>query len=843
LQKSGKRITVNDSKWQADSCACTAHFGLSEGCGSKPSGGKVFNIRISTILVFSILSLWCSCPTFAQTVSLFAASAPLNNPQGITIDGGGNIYVVNDEGAGGQGPTIVKIAPNGMVTTLFAAAGPPLMNTGPQSVAVDSSGNVYFVDPNSSQILRVAPNGNLSTFVDAGVGLPSPNGLAFDKNGNLYVSCATGLILKVTPAAVISTFVPASTTSSPGSLGMAFDQSGNLYVANTFANSISKITPAGAASTFAVGNLGSTISPNFLAFDRNGNLFFSNTGGASGGLIVEVSPNGTAVTTFDRTNFSSPKGLAFNADGNLLVVDENLNTLTSLSSDDTATVLLDSAFGSPQFSAFDSVGNLYVTNRSGQSVTKVTPDGVTSTFVDRAKGLLSPEGIAFDASGTLYVIDLNAMVDKIAADGTVTVFVGAAQGITRPTGLAFGPDGNLYVSDIRDNTISKVTPSGVVSTFVDATQGLGFPNALAFDHSGNLYVANLNNTISKVTSTGVVSTFVGTTAGTFGAMGLAFDVSGNLYVSYGNAVIVQVTPDGVASTIVRNTPDATTPQLIGPAGLAFDSEGRLTVADSQSNSILRISFTPSPLAAAVLPDSRSVQVGKTATLFATVLNTSQSGQGECGVELPASPPNGLTMNFQTTNSTNNALIGTANQPVAIAAGGLQTFLLSFKSDVPLTANALAPVFFCQNVTSAPTTIGVNTVDLVFSSNPIADIIALAAITSNDGTVHLSNGVGAFAVATFDAGAAADLTVTADTGAATLPVQLSLCQTTSTGQCMSAPAASVPVNFAVGGTPTFSIFASTTAQIPFAPGSSRVFVRFLDASGTSHGTTSVAVTTD
>ena len=58
----------------------------------------------------------------------------------------------------------------------------------------------------------------------------------------------------------------------------------------------------------------------------------------------------------------------------------------------------------------------------------------------------------------------------------------------------------------------------------------------------------------------------------------------------------------------------------------------------------------------------------------------------------------------------------------------------------------APVFDCANTLAAPVTAGVNTVDLAFSATPVADVIALAATASNDGTVHIANGSGAFAVA-------------------------------------------------------------------------------------------------
>jgi hypothetical protein len=249
------------------------------------------------------------------------------------------------------------------------------------------------------------------------------------------------------------------------------------------------------------------------------------------------------------------------------------------------------------------------------------------------------------------------------------------------------------------------------------------------------------------------------------------------------------------------------------------------------------------LAAAILPGSRSIVFGSTATVFATVINSTSSDLQGCGAAL--TDADDVTLSFQTTDPSTNTLIGTLNQRVPIPAKGTQTFLLSFKTypNQFSSAPALLPDFGCQNVPPALKTTGVDTVDLYFSETPTADIIALAATATNDGTVHLANGIGAFAVATVDAGTAATLTATTDTGAATLPLTTAICQTTPTGQCLAPAAASVSVSFAANVTPTFSIFSSTTGQIPFAPGTSRVFVRFKDGSGTSHGSTSVAITTN
>jgi len=255
------------------------------------------------------------------------------------------------------------------------------------------------------------------------------------------------------------------------------------------------------------------------------------------------------------------------------------------------------------------------------------------------------------------------------------------------------------------------------------------------------------------------------------------------------------------------------------------------------------------LVASILPDSRSVGPGIAATVFATMLNSSASSLTACGPALPANAPAGLVLAFQTTDPTTNSLTGQPNQPADMApagsAGSALTFVLSFTGPAGLTSLAQPVVFACSNAEAAPVLPGVDTVDLVFATSVIPDIIALAA-TSTLGVVEVpySQGApGAFAVATANVGAAAPLTVSADTGAATLPLTITLCQSNpATAACLAPPSASVTTSFAAGGTPTFSIFVSASGQVPFAPGTSRIFVRFGDAAGVSHGSTSVAVET-
>jgi hypothetical protein len=106
----------------------------------------------------------------------------------------------------------------------------------------------------------------------------------------------------------------------------------------------------------------------------------------------------------------------------------------------------------------------------------------------------------------------------------------------------------------------------------------------------------------------------------------------------------------------------------------------------------------------------------------------------------------------------------------------------------------------------------------------------------------ATGTGAFAVATVNVGGSGSITASADTGNATLPVNIFLCQTNpATGQCISAIGSSVTTTINANATPTFGIFVQGRGNVPFDPAANRVFVRF-NSGGVTRGSTSVAVRT-
>jgi hypothetical protein len=137
--------------------------------------------------------------------------------------------------------------------------------------------------------------------------------------------------------------------------------------------------------------------------------------------------------------------------------------------------------------------------------------------------------------------------------------------------------------------------------------------------------------------------------------------------------------------------------------------------------------------------------------------------------------------------------------------------------------------------------------LLFSASdtPVPDIVALAATPTNDGIVNIPGvgGTGVFSAATVNVGVQSVISASADTGATSLPLTVSLCETNpATGQCISGSSSTVTTTINAHATPTFGIFVQGNGNVPFDPALNRIFVRFKDGGGVTRGSTSVAVRT-
>jgi hypothetical protein len=250
----------------------------------------------------------------------------------------------------------------------------------------------------------------------------------------------------------------------------------------------------------------------------------------------------------------------------------------------------------------------------------------------------------------------------------------------------------------------------------------------------------------------------------------------------------------------------------------------------------------SPLAAAVLPSSRSVQVGNTASAFATIVNTGPAATS-CGIA-PASPVP-ASFSFQTTNSTTNLLSGTANTRVSIAAGGSQSFLISFLANSPMISSDVVLEYSCSGIDAARTIVGVNTLRLTIDANPVPDMIAVGLTPTNDGYAHTGGpgGTGLFVLATTNIGITAPLTARVRLSNAALPLTATVCQTNSTtGACLAPAAATVTATINQNSNATWAAFLQAGGAIPLDAAQNRVFFEFVDANGVVRGSTSTGVTT-
>ncbi len=148
---------------------------------------------------------------------------------------------------------------------------------------------------------------------------------------------------------------------------------------------------------------------------------------------------------------------------------------------------------------FEANGNLLGADYGGSAIYRISlPDGASSIFAD---GFNTPNGLAFDHNGLLYMADnVGNKVYKILPDGSWEVFAS----IFNPSGLIYYPlDSTILATSYQGDRIFKITLSGDTSTFAMGGYLSGAPVGMDYDENGNLYVGNFDNTtIVKLSPSG-----------------------------------------------------------------------------------------------------------------------------------------------------------------------------------------------------------------------------------------------------------------------------------------------------------------------------------------------------
>src|ERR1019366_5731153 len=203
--------------------------------------------------------------------------------------------------------------------------------------------------------------------------------------------------------------------------------------------------------------------------------------------------------------------------------------------------------------AADRAGNLYASGRQGNPcpVWRVpSTGGGAAVVVGDLPPPCSPNGVAFDKTGDLFVADgstetngtigdrIYRLTPNAATPPTATLF---ASGVPGVNGIAFDRKGNLWAADgtTGQGRIWKVTPAGTVTEEFRVPPMANLVNAIATTPDGG--VPTLTGGVGRDVRALPPGTLVvtdstrvaGNTAGTFPivANGLAFDLVGNLFIA------------------------------------------------------------------------------------------------------------------------------------------------------------------------------------------------------------------------------------------------------------------------------------------------------------------------
>jgi sugar lactone lactonase YvrE len=259
--------------------------------------------------------------------------------------------------------------------------------------------------------------------------------------------------------------------------------------------------------------------------------------------------------------FDAPEGIVRAPDGNLYVAEKNSATIRRVSPQGVAVTFagspgaigsLDGAgstarFNSPTRLGADDAGNLYVTDTGNSVIRRISAAGAVTTLAGAAgqcgsvdgdarnARFCSPQGIALDRQGNLYVADtLNHTIRRIDRANLVTTVAGVAGacggsdgrgGAARfcePQDIEVDNAGYLYVADTGNSTIREISPAGEVRTIAGAAGQCGSADGagrnarlcraagLTLDGTGDLFVADTGNgTIRRISTSNAVSTVIG----------------------------------------------------------------------------------------------------------------------------------------------------------------------------------------------------------------------------------------------------------------------------------------------------------------------------------------------
>ncbi len=463
------------------------------------------------------------------------------------------------------------------------SGGSGTFQQGPDSMAIDPSGNVYIVDQGHFLVQKFDSAGNFllqwgsQDYTATGMGAFSfPSGIAVDPiTGNIFVSDEYNSFVQV--------------FDSSGNF--LFQFGGNPDLANT-----SPFYPAG------------------IAIDSNGNVFVVDQGNI---VVQEFTDTGTFVTQWGSGTFSYPTNIAVDGNGNLFVLDAGLGQVLEFdNSGNLVTQWATTYYGSNI--AVDSSGYIFVTetyytgfsysgvieefDNSGNLIAMFT--GATS--LPGPSQFFAPVDAAVSTSGDVYITDsANYRIQEFSASGAfirswgnptpTPDYTGYGQ-FNYPTGIAYNTqNGYLYVSDTYNNAIQVFDSVGNFQFQFGSSNAspgsgngeLNQPVGIACDSSGNVYVVDQGNSRVEVfdANGNYLNQWSGSGGGFSSPYGIAVSAAGNVYVVDGfNNRIQEFTTAGAFVTMWGSYGTGDT-NFAYPKMISVDNSGNVYVVDELNSRI------------------------------------------------------------------------------------------------------------------------------------------------------------------------------------------------------------------------------------------------------------------